>query len=188
MQPASHALPLGAQKPARWPDWVAVAVCGSSDPPSGTLDRTPTYVDRTIRQIVRTTLGGDSVRIRLTNEYGERALVIGAVHIAVQIPRRDSHRNGQASPSADGTVNARPGAVMFSDPIAYKVPALTDLSVSLWVRDTIRATTRHALGLQINYVSPHGDLTSAAAFAPDTTIFQWLCSPASTSSTRRAPV
>ena len=171
------ALPLGAQKPARWlATWSPSPSAAAPIPPSGTLDRTPTYVDRTIRQIVHTTLGGDSVRIRLTNEYGERALVIGAAHIAV----RDTgaairtETDKALTFGGRGTVTLRPGAVMFSDPIAYKVPALTDLSVSLWVKDTIRASTRHALGLQINYVSPHGDLTSAAAFAPDTTIFQWL--------------
>ena len=171
------ALPLGAQRPTRWlATWSPSPSAAPPIPANGAPDRTPTYVDRTIRQIVRTTLGGDSVRIRLTNEYGERALVIGAAHIAV----RDTGaaiRGGTDRPLTFGgraTVTLRPGAVMISDPIAYKVPALADLAVSVWVKDTIRATTRHALGLQVNYVSPHGDLTSAAGFIPDTTIAQWL--------------
>jgi lysophospholipase L1-like esterase len=171
------ALPLGAQKPTRWlATWSPSPSAAPPIPSGDALDRIPTYVDRTIRQIVRTTLGGDSVRIRLSNEYGERALVIGAAHIAVRdtgaVIRAETDR--ALTFSGRSAVTLRPGAVMISDPIAFKVPALTDLSVSLWVKDTIRATTRHALGLQTNYVSPRGDLTSAARFAPDTTIVQWL--------------
>jgi lysophospholipase L1-like esterase len=171
------ALPLGAQKPTRWlATWSPSPSAANPMPPRDSLDRVPTYVDRTIRQIVRTTLGGDSVRIRLTNEYGERALVIGAAHIAVRdtgtairvVTDRALTFGGR------GTVTLRPGAVMISDPIAFNVPALSDITVSLWVKDTIRATTRHALGLQTNFISAHGDLTSAARFTPDTTVAQWL--------------
>jgi len=71
-----------------------------------------------------------------------------------------------------GTLRRGPG--MLSDPIDMQVPALTDLAISIWVKDTIRATTRHALGLQTNYVSPTGDFTAATAMRADTTVRQWL--------------
>ena len=38
--------------------------------------------DKTLRLIVRTSIGGDRVRIRLSNEYSTKPLVIGAAHIA----------------------------------------------------------------------------------------------------------
>jgi lysophospholipase L1-like esterase len=172
------AAPLCAQQqPARWlATWSPSYFAAPAPPPRDSLDRVPTYVDRTIRQVVHTTLGGESVRIRLTNENGERPLVIGAAHIAV----RDS---GAAVKSAtdrpitfggQATVTLRPGAVVVSDPVNLRVPALGDLAVSLWLRDTIRATTRHPAAYQTNYISAHGDFTAAANFAPDTTIRQWL--------------
>ncbi len=73
-----------------------------------------------------------------------------------------------------GTVTLGPGAVVTSDPVRLTVPALGDLAVSLWLKDTIRATTRHAAAYQTNYLSAHGDFTSAANLTPDTTIRQWL--------------
>src|ERR1039458_10628972 len=159
------ALPLDAQRPSHWlATWSPSPSAASVIPPRDSTDRVPTYVDRTVRQFVRTTLGGDSVRIRLTNEYGERALVIGSAHIAV----RDSGTAVRVATdkaitlAGRTTVTLRPGAVMISDPIAFKVPALTDIAVSLWLKDTIRTTTQHALGLQTNYVSAHGDVTAAA--------------------------
>jgi lysophospholipase L1-like esterase len=71
-------------------------------------------------------------------------------------------------------VNLRPGAVVFSDAVDLAFPALTDLAISLWVTDTIRATTRHAAAHQRSYVSALGDFTSAERLTPDTAITQWL--------------
>src|SRR5258708_6516526 len=169
-------LPLCAQQSSRWFATWAPSYFAAPAPLRDSVDRVPTYVDRTVRQIVRSTLGGDRVRIRLTNEYGERQLVIGAAHIAV----RDSGAAIQGPtdrPLTFGgraTVTLKPGAVVVSDAVNLAVPALSDLSISLWVRDTIRASTRHAAAYQTSYVSARGDFTSAARVMPDTTITQWL--------------
>ncbi len=169
-------LPLGAQQPARWYATWAPSYFAAPTPPRDSVDRVPTYVDRTFRQVVRTTLGGTRVRIRLTNEYGERPLVIGAAHLAI----RDSGTAIQGATDraltfgGRTTVTLRPGAVVTSDAVTLRIPALSDLAVTLWVRDTIRASTRHAAAHQTNYVSAAGDLSAATRFAPDTTITQWL--------------
>jgi len=171
------ALPLCAQQHPHWiATWAPSQFAAAPIPPLDGIDRVPTYVDRTIRQIVHTTLGGDSIRVRFTNEYGERPLVIGSAHIALRESGADIRAASDKPLTFSGRtfVTLRPGAVMFSDPIAYAVPALTDLTISLWVKDTIRTTTRHALGLQTNYVSAHGDFSAAAHFVADTTIAYWL--------------
>ena len=170
------ALPLGAQQSPRWFATWAPSYLATPAPLRDSVDRVPVYVDRTVRQIVRTSIGGDRVRIRLTNEYGERPLVVGAAHVAV----RDS---GVAIRGATdrvvtfggrATVTLRPGAVVTSDAVDLRIPALGDLAISLWVQDTIRTTTRHAAAHQSNYVSARGDFTSAARLTPDTTTTQWL--------------
>ena len=171
------ALPVAAQRPARWlATWAPSPHAAAARPPVDSIDRVRTYADRTIRQIVRTTLGGERVRIRFTNEYGDRSLVIGAAQVAV----RDTGaavRVGTGRAITFGgrsSVTLRRGAVVTSDPIDMTVPSLTDLAISIWVADTIRASTRHALGLQTNYVSPRGDFTAATSLRADTTIRQWL--------------
>ena len=171
------ALPVTAQQPSRWlATWGPSAHAAAPKPALDSVDRVPTYVDRTVRQVVRTTLGGDHLRIRFTNEYGERPLVIGAAHVAVR-DTGASIRGGTDKAITFGgrsSVTLGRGAFIVSDPIAMQVPALTDLAISIWVKDTIRATTRHALGLQTNYISPTGDFTTATAIHADTTIRQWL--------------
>ena len=57
---------------------------GPARPPRDSIDRTPTLVRQTLRLSSRTSIGGDHVRIRISNEYGDRPLVIGAAHIAVR--------------------------------------------------------------------------------------------------------
>ena len=171
------ALPLGAQQSPQWfATWAPSYLSAPAPPPRDSIDRVPTYINRTLRQVVHATLGGEHVRIRLTNEYGERPLLIGAASIAL----RDSGAAIRPATSraitfgGRPTVTLRPGAVMTSDPIDLVIPALSDLAISLWVQDTIRASTRHSAAHQTNYVSARGDFTAVASLAADTTITQWL--------------
>ena len=158
--------------------WLATWTASPSDaprrPPRDSVDRTPTLVNQTLRLIVRTSIAGDRVRIRVSNEYGDQPLVIASAHIAV----RDSGARIDASTDRPLTFGGRsrlrilPGAVAFSDPVALAVPALRDLAVSLHIADSARLVTRHALALQTSYVA-RGDATSAASLMPDTTLVVW---------------
>src|SRR5690349_18063980 len=141
-----------APRPAgqRWlATWTASPYDAPPRPPRDSVDRVPKLYDQTLRLVVRTSIGGDRVRIRLSNEYGDRPLVVGAAHIAV----RDS--GASILPATDRTltfggrplVRMLPGAVVFSDPVALDVPALRVLAVSLHLADSSRLSTRLPLAL-----------------------------------------
>ena len=159
----------------RWlATWTASPYDAGPRPPRDSVDRVPKLFDQTLRLVVRTSIGGERVRIRLSNEYGDRPLVIDAAHIAV----RDS---GTAIvPATDraltfggrSAVRMLPGAVVLSDPVALSVPALGDLAVSLHLADSARLSTRHPLALQTSYVG-HGNVAGAQRFAPDTALEIW---------------
>ena len=158
--------------------WFATWTASSSDapprPPRDSIDRVPTLFDQTVRLIVRSSIGGDNVRIRLSNEYGDRALAIDAAHIAV----RDAGSSIIASTDRVLTfggipsLRLRPGAIVFSDPVALAVPALHDLAISIHIADSARLVTRHALALQTNYVR-RGNAPGAREFASDTSLYIW---------------
>ncbi|HEX7983583.1 MAG TPA: hypothetical protein VF616_08715, partial [Duganella sp.] len=59
------------------PNWVAT---WAAAPDSAG----PALPPQTIRQVVRTSVGGDSVRIRLSNLHGAGPVGIGPVHVAVR--------------------------------------------------------------------------------------------------------
>ena len=171
-QPTTQApQPLGQR-------WLATWTASPSDaprrPPRDSVDRTPTFVNQTMRLIVRTSIGGDRVRIHLSNEYGDQPLVIDAAHVAV----RESGASIDAATDRPLTFGGRsrlrllPGAVALSDPVSLNVPALRDLAISLHIADSARLVTRHALALQTNYIV-RGDVTSATSFTADTTLYVW---------------
>ena len=116
---------------------------------------------QTVREIVHTSLGGNRVRVRLSNAYGTSALVIGSAHVAV------SAGGGSITPGTDRklTFNGSPaitipaGALALSDPAALQVSGLDDLAVSLYLPENVAVTTQHDVGLQTNYISTPGDFT-----------------------------
>ena len=145
-------------------------------PAAGTVDRVPTYANATIREIVHTTLGGDRVRIRISNEYGDRPLAIGAAHVALRLAGATIDPASDRALTFGGRPNvvARAGAVVTGDPLPFAVPTLGDLAVSLYLPDSARTSTRHALGVQTTYISRAGDQTRARDFAADTTMRSWI--------------
>jgi lysophospholipase L1-like esterase len=70
-----------------------------------------------------------------------------------------------------------PGAVMVSDPVDLKVPALADLAVSFYLPNSVDTTlgnliTRHSTAKQTSYISAAnaGDLTAATVMPSNTTL------------------
>jgi lysophospholipase L1-like esterase len=159
---------------ARWfATWTA-SPYDAPRPPRDSVDRTPTLFDQTLRLVVRTSIGGDNARIRLSNEYGDRPLAIGSAHIAVRDTGSSIDATTDRALTFGGrpSVTLRPGAVALSDPVALPVPALRDLAVSLHFTDSARFTTRHALALQTSYVR-RGNVAGDRSFTPDTSIYIW---------------
>jgi lysophospholipase L1-like esterase len=126
---------------------------------------------QTVRQVVHTSLGGERVRVRLSNAYGSSALATRSAHLAI------STGDASISPGTDRvlTFNGLPtitiptGALAVSDPVKLDVPALADLAVSLYLPENVTATTQHSVGLQTNYISTPGDFTGAITLAGTTT-------------------
>ncbi len=124
----------------------------------------PSLQTRTIRQIVRTSIGGSSVRIRLSNLFGTAPVTIGPVRVA-------AHASGSAiKPGTDRAVTfrGRPtvtiarGADALSDPVAFPVTALQQLAVSMYLPANKGSSTVHTTGIQTAFLAP-GDATAATA-------------------------
>jgi len=162
---------------ATWaPTWSPSPSATALRPSVGTQDRVPTYANATIREIVRTTIGGDHMRIRISNEFGDKPILIGAAHVALRDKGSMTRAGTDRALTFGGkpSVVVRTGAVVTSDPIAYDVPQLGDLAISLFLPDSARTTTRHALGVQTTYIVKSGNHVDATTFSADTTMLSWL--------------
>ena len=136
------------------------------------------FNNQTLRMIARASIGGKSLRVRLSNAYGLRKLVLGGARIALRdrdekiVPGSDRKLTFGG---ADG-VAIPAGALAVSDVAALDVPPLADLAVSLHVPGELPESfqiTGHGNAHQTNYVSPRGDHTAAAALPVEKTTDNW---------------
>lgn len=130
---------------------------------------------QTVRQIIRTSVGGTKIRIRLTNEYGTTPLSIGSVTVARHAggPAVVAGSSRKLTFSGRTSFTIAPGAPALSDPIDFNVPALGDLAISIYLPQPTPATTVHSLGLSTTYVSPSGDYADAVVMPTAATVPSW---------------
>ncbi len=156
---------IGAAQTSLDQNWVG-SWGASPALPSG-----PEVTDQTIRQVVRLSLGGTAVRLRISNELGTSPLVIGSAHVA-----KPGNAPGSVDPASDmvvtfggrPSITLPPGAPALSDPVEMPVEALDSISVSLFVpRDTGPAAT-HPLGRATTWMAG-GDQTAAGTLEQPTT-------------------
>jgi lysophospholipase L1-like esterase len=154
----------------RWTGTWGTAPAGP--PPAANLQ---TFTDQTLRLIVHTSIGGNRVRIRVSNEFGTTPLIIGAARIGVRATGSDVAPGTDRALTFSGntSITIPAGAPVLSDPVELNVPALGDLAISLYLPGTVEANTIHNTALQTNYVSLPGNFTAAATLPVQRTITFW---------------
>jgi lysophospholipase L1-like esterase len=119
----------------------------------------------TVRMMPRTSIGGDTIRVRISNGHGNARLALGAASVGI----RDKGAAVVPGSLRPLTFNGMPsttiatGALAISDPVDLAVAPLADLAVSVYLTSDVpvgfEVTGRYAR--QTNYVSPQGDFTGA---------------------------
>jgi lysophospholipase L1-like esterase len=127
--------------------------------------------NQTVRQIARISVGGDQVRVILSNEFGTKPLTIGAGSVALA-------GTGGAAGAVDAAtlkpltwggrnwVVIPPGAPMVSDPVDLPVKPLASVAVSIYLPKKSGISSVHWDGAQTGTISGPGNMTDAAQFKP----------------------
>jgi len=134
----------------------------------------------TLRQFVRPSIGGKHLRVQFSNAYGTNAVNINAVRIALA-PATASGGTGAISTATDTPLTFRgaPGVVIprgeivYSDPVDFNLPPLTNVAVSIHFGD-ISATTinGHPGSRTTSFIQP-GDSLSAASMPSASKTRHW---------------
>lgn len=147
-------------------DWIDTWASAPDSP--GPLLKT-----QTVRQIVRSSVGGTQVRIRLSNLFGIAPLTIGPVHLALHASGADIVPDSDHALLFNGKpeVTIPKGGSVWSDPVQMDVKALQELAVSIYVPANAvdGPSTKHNAGLATAYITEKGDATSAVQFPTDET-------------------
>lgn len=117
-------------------------------------------VGATLRQIVRTSVAGDQLRIQISNLFGEHPLSVEDVHVALSgkgasIVAGSDHQirfNGRTS------VVIAPGSTVCSDAVPAAIPALANLAISFYLPSQAGLITFHAAH-RTNYIAT-GDVSA----------------------------
>jgi lysophospholipase L1-like esterase len=162
-----------AAPPDHWVGTWAASPLAAKNP--GAKFGAPGTDGTTLREIVHTSIGGPSVRVVLTNEFGLDPLTIGAAQIALSAGA-GAITAGSTTPLTFGgnpSFVIPPGALIVSDPVALKVAPASDLAVSLFLPDQpVNQLTVHSFADQTNYLVP-GNVVSATSLDNPQTFFSW---------------
>jgi lysophospholipase L1-like esterase len=132
--------------------------------------------DATLRETVHVSCGGSMIRVHLSNAFGTEALHLTSVHIARPAapgsravdPRTDHALLFNGTPD----VIIPPGAEYVSDPVAYSLAALSDLTISMHVATQPGQQTGHPGSRQTTFYA-HGDLTAAPDMPAEKKVEHW---------------
>jgi len=124
----------------------------------------------TLRQVVHVSLGGDQIRVRFSNEFGDGPLTINQAHVAV-CPA--SPVDSSIDPTTDRALSfsGRPsitiaqGAAVWSEPLAFSVAALGNLSITIAFGSVPGAVTGHPGSRTTSYQQAGAGNLGAASLA-----------------------
>lgn len=132
--------------------------------------------DATLRQVVHLSIGGEKLRVHLSNRYGTAPLHFTAVHIARPVSPASAGINAGTDKAL--TFSGRPdvtipaGADYLSDPIAFPVQPLSDLAITLHIDLPPPEQTGHPGSRATSYLV-HGDLVSSPALPDAKRVDHW---------------
>jgi lysophospholipase L1-like esterase len=156
-------------------NWVGAWYAAPLSMPSANLS------GRTLRQIVYLHAGGEQIRLRLSNRYGNAPVTLRSISVG-QVLNGPILRADAKAVLFEGqtTVTLDAGQELVSDPVALQVEALTNLAITFFLAQG-ESITGHITAQQSSYVTGMGDYTAspdlAALFVyPLLTTAWWLIS------------
>jgi lysophospholipase L1-like esterase len=116
--------------------------------------------------VIRNTIAGSKIRIRLSNLYGKAAVTIGPAHVAIHADGAQVRAGTDHLLTFAGqpVITIPAGASVLSDPVQMAVPALADLAVSLYLPSEVAVSSIHGTGMQTAFIVP-GDAGAALDLA-----------------------
>jgi len=125
------------------------------------------FSNHTLRMNPRVSIGGDTLRVRVSNAYGSGNLEIGAACVGIRDkgPAIVAGSERALTFCGSGSATVAAGALIVSDSVKLDVKPLADLAVSLYLPGAIptgfQITGRYAR--QTNYISPPGNFAAATS-------------------------
>jgi lysophospholipase L1-like esterase len=134
----------------------------------------PGLANNTLRQVVRVSIGGDTLRLKLTNIYNAQSVTVNSVNIAVSTGSggidASTLKNLSFGGAAKTTMAA--GASVTSDALAFNLKPSMQVAISICYGSVSSAMTGHVGSRTLSYIVA-GDRTTAATLSGAATTPHW---------------
>ena len=159
--------------------WVTTWGCAPQLTEPGNVPAAP-LTSSTLRQFVRSSIGGTHLRVRFSNAYGTSPVTMNSVHFALA-PATASGSDGSIYPATDKaltfhgapSINIPAGEVVYSDPLDYSLPALTNVAISIYFGNLSSTTICGHPGSRSGYFIKPGNVVTAENMSGATTAAHW---------------
>jgi lysophospholipase L1-like esterase len=168
-------LPCIAAEQGRWVGtWEASPAPQLSDESQMRAEKLE-FENQTLREIVHTSIGGDTVRVRLSNAYGRDNTEIGTAHIALHSRGAGIVAGSDRALTFGGQpkMSIPPDAPVLSDPVKLDVPPSSDLVISIFLPKATAGAGIHYAAQQTSYIA-EGDVTGATSIRGAITMTSWV--------------
>ena len=162
---------VGLQAQTKWTATWATAIeapLAESDMPKTSM------TNSTLRQVIHVSIGGDKLRMQLSNEKSRQPVEIKSVYIADTDGGKaiDAKTAKYLTFNSSRSVTIEPGKAVYTDVAQYKLKPLQRLSVTICYGNTPVKATTHRGSRTTSYLA-QGEVAPKAGFAEVETFEHW---------------
>ena len=141
---------------------------------TGNMPPSPGLTNNSLRQIVRVSIGGDTLRVKFSNEFSTSAVTLKSVQIAVSTGGNTINvaTNKELKFTGNSDVTMIAGASVTSDPIAFNVTPRMDVAITIYFSQTSTTVTGHPGSRTTSYIVA-GNTTTKTDFTGAVTTDHW---------------
>ncbi len=150
--------------------WVGTWATGNQTTEQANLPPSPGLANNTLRQIVRVSIGGSQLRLRLSNEYGTAPVTMSAVHVAKATTGSSVDTSTDVALAFNGSPSVTIPAkqTVTSDPFDFALAPLSTVAITIAFGAQSGDVTGHPGSRTTSYLQANNQV-SAASLSGSTT-------------------
>jgi len=140
----------------------------------GNMPPSPGLTNNSLRQVVRVSIGGDSLRVKFSNEFSTSPVTMKSVQLAVSTGSGaiEVPTNRELTFHGIPEVTINPGNAVTSDPISFHLEPRMDIALTIYFGQTSASVTGHPGSRTTSYFLT-GNVTSAIDFSAAVKTDHW---------------
>jgi lysophospholipase L1-like esterase len=134
----------------------------------------PGLTNNSLRQVVRVSIGGDTLRFKFSNEFSTSPVTMKSVQIAVSTGGHtiDGSTNKELKFNGIPEVTMNEGEAVLSDPVAFELEPRMDVAITVYYGQTSETVTGHPGSRTTSFILP-GNLPSNTDFSESVKTDRW---------------